>query len=242
MTDDFIVVVRHGSAGEAEHVTDASSADSIGKLIAALPSDGSVTVERANDPADFALACPLPSGWYYVQCDDGRGGSAHTERSSSAAAGGALYAWATRAEGWQWAFSEMHRMPVPERIPVAHEPGYRTDLVGSWDGGQFFAGFCGVTYLHLFDEDGRHERSQIAVAESELGDVGTDLLMAQLEEIVNALPGRRFGSIAIRPFSVEHGGRAWGLFDLSEDHGLPHAELEPDMLGFSPPWNGLYST
>jgi hypothetical protein len=30
-------------------------------------------------------------------------------------------------------------MPLPDVIPIAHEPDYRTETIGTYDGGQFFA-------------------------------------------------------------------------------------------------------
>ncbi|MFF3070540.1 hypothetical protein [Kitasatospora sp. NPDC057936] len=243
MTQDYRVVVSHGpAAGVPEQEVVAASARALGELIGALPLDGSVRVERIADSARYAIACPLPGGACFVMHDDGQGRSGDTERGSSAEAGQALHAWAVRANAWEWAFSWMQRFPVPQRIPIAHEPGFRTDLAGSWDGGQFLAGFYDVTYLHLFDRDGRHLRSRIGVAEEEAGQEDTDAAMARLRELVDELPGRRFGDIAVRPFSVEHGGHSWGLFDKTEAYGFPHAELEPDMLGFGAPWNGLYDT
>ncbi|MEW2418120.1 hypothetical protein AB0953_31115 [Streptomyces sp. NPDC046866] len=70
-------------------------------------------------------------------------------------------------------------MAVPEIIPIAHEPGYRTSTIGRFSGGQFLAS---VTYafpdgfvmgdgweeqkrlfvvLHKFDHDGHHQESDI---------------------------------------------------------------------------------
>jgi len=142
---------------------------------------------------------------------------------------------------WQWHFADHWKQPVPERIPIAYEPDFRTDLIGRYDAGLFLAGgFCGITYLHLFDAEGRHQDSRIGLAEATLG---ADDPMARLQTEVDALPGRTFGNIAIRPFSVEHtDGQRWGLFDETVEFGFPHAELRPDFLGFNPPWDGLYDT
>ncbi|MFI7463157.1 hypothetical protein [Nonomuraea sp. NPDC049646] len=65
-------------------------------------------------------------------------------------------------------------MAVPEIIPIVHEPGYHTDTIGHWEGGQFFgsvtAAFQGdythtddwqkhkrwYAVLHTFDAAGHH--------------------------------------------------------------------------------------
>ncbi|MEV0953806.1 hypothetical protein [Promicromonospora sp. NPDC050249] len=105
-------------------------------------------------------------------------------------------------------------MPVPEVIPVAHKPGYRTATIGKFDDGQFFASV--VT------------RAQ-----------------AQLDRLLDALPGRAYTDIAIRTFQVVFDGAVFGLIveqhdeDEREDNW---AELYPDGLGFHEPWDGLYDT
>ncbi len=45
------------------------------------------------------------------------------------------------------------RMTVPEIIPVSHEPDYRTDTIGHWDGGQFLSSvvFFPEGYAHIPD-------------------------------------------------------------------------------------------
>lgn len=145
---------------------------------------------------------------------------------------------------WQWQFADHWKQPVPECVPITYEPDYRTNLIGRYDAGLFLAGFCDTTYLHLFDTEGRHQGSRIGLAEAALGArADVDDRMARLQAEVDALPGRAYGDIAIRPFSVEHAdGRRWGLFDETVDFGFPHAELLPDSLGFNPPWNGIYDT
>jgi hypothetical protein len=63
-------------------------------------------------------------------------------------------------------------MPAPDLIPIAREPGYRTDTIGRYADGQFYAAVHGArrdgdhepdmgrerirwyAYLHLFDADG----------------------------------------------------------------------------------------
>ncbi len=74
---------------------------------------------------------------------------------------------------------ESRVVAVPEIIPIAYEPNYRTDMIGRYAGGQFFTS---ITYafpggfrngedwedakrlyavLHRFDFDGRHVDSDI---------------------------------------------------------------------------------
>jgi formate hydrogenlyase regulatory protein HycA len=235
------VVVVDGLA-DTEQISELTTREALAALISGMPPHAAVSVERVEDSSVFAMAASTRGGfrvWY--EADRGRTG-AQTVRADSLAAAKALHDWATQAKGWEYGFHWAHSMPVPDRIPIAHEPGYRTDLIGSWDDGLFFAGFCGTTYLHLFDHDGHHLRSHIGIAEEAVGADDVTACMSRLREIVDDLPGRRFGDIAVRLFCVEHAGRKWGLFDLSPGHIHPHVEMEPDSLGFNPPWNGLYDT
>ncbi|MFJ4682771.1 hypothetical protein [Streptomyces sp. NPDC088789] len=154
-------------------------------------------------------------------------------------------------------------MTVPEIVPIAHEPEYRTGTIGRYAGGQFFAS---VTYaegplrrlyvvLHRFDADGRHVHSDISRADrpptpspgaEETPGAAPDRAEARLAGLLDGLDGREFGDIAIRPFRVVFDGVVFGL--VTERHaptpGEEHdwAELYPDRLGFSAPWNGLYDT
>lgn len=145
---------------------------------------------------------------------------------------------------WHWPYSNWWRNQVPDRIPVARIAGNRTDLVGYYDAGIFLAGFSKTTYLHLFGKQGRHRGSWIASAEQALGeDASRAALMDYVRELVENLPGREFGDISIAPFAVQNdAGRRWGLFDETVEYGFPHAELRPNRLGFTPPWNGEYDT
>jgi hypothetical protein len=66
-------------------------------------------------------------------------------------------------------------MAIPHRVPIAHEPGYRTDTIGRYDGGQFFGSVTATigdmpdwqrhkrwhAVLHRFDADGAHTGSEI---------------------------------------------------------------------------------
>jgi uncharacterized protein (DUF952 family) len=143
-----------------------------------------------------------------------------------------------------WPYYASWRQPVPDRVPVAWEEGYRTDLIGRYDAGLFFAGYSGSTFLHLFDAHGVHRRSWIAPAEHVLGeDAAPSALVDHLRGLVENLPGSEFADIAIAPFAVEDAaGERWGLIDETVGNGFPHAELRPNQLGFHPPWNGEYDT
>lgn len=171
-------------------------------------------------------------------------------------------------------------MAVPEIIPIAHEPGYRTDTIGRYADGQFLAS---VTYafpqgytigddweehkrlysvLHHFDHEGRHLDSDIGYAgtyaEQQQHPVGDGSVMARAEArmaaLLDGLPEREYGDIAIRPFQltvdgvlfglvVEHHDRESGDGEDGEDESEDDwAELHPDQLGFYAPWDGLYDT
>lgn len=165
-------------------------------------------------------------------------------------------------------------MAVPEVIPIAYEPGYRTGTIGRYNGGQFFAS---ATYayrrsytrqqsgwerhkllfavLHRFDFSGHHVDSDIWLAGtwdeqkrlqwSYPDAAPTARAEAQLATLLDALPGREYTDIKIRPFQVVHDDVLFGL--IVERHGEDEdegdwAELYPDRLGFHEPWNGGYDT
>ncbi|MFF9342349.1 hypothetical protein ACF1CG_21705 [Streptomyces sp. NPDC014773] len=158
-------------------------------------------------------------------------------------------------------------MSVPEVVPIAYEPDHRTSTIGRWDGGQFFASVTAAfpegwtmdddwrerkrwyAVLHRFDRAGGHLGSSIAstgtTAQGERGAI--DAADTLLDGWLDALPGRRYESIAIAPFAVRFEGALFGL--VVEDRGgdgeggeREWAELHPDGLGFSAPWDGLYDT
>ncbi|WP_412749232.1 hypothetical protein [Krasilnikovia sp. M28-CT-15] len=148
-------------------------------------------------------------------------------------------------------------MSLPEVIPIAHEPGYRTDTIGVYDGGQFLAMVTGAhrdedephrenmrwyAVMHLFDHDGNHESSEIRLlGTGQFNEVRLD--PGPLRTLLDVLPGRQFGDIAIKPFRVDFDGVVFGLVDESGDHGSSDwAELHPARLGFHAPWNGEYDT
>jgi len=144
---------------------------------------------------------------------------------------------------------------MPNVISIAHEPDYRTDTIGTYDGGQFFASCTGAyrhgdehrnelmryyAVLHLFDKNGNHRSSEIRFLG--VGNAGQDG-EEQLRTLIDPLPGRRYDDITIKPFRVDFDGVAFGLIDESGDHGgHDWAELYPDRLGFHEPWNGEYDT
>ncbi|MFJ9693892.1 hypothetical protein [Kitasatospora sp. NPDC101183] len=160
-------------------------------------------------------------------------------------------------------------MNVPEVIPISHEPDYRTDTIGRYEGGQFFAsvtaafpeGWSGDDWasvkrwhavLHRFDEAGRHLDSRIeatgTTAEGERAAIEAARLL--LDGWLAELPGREYGDIAVAPFEVRFEGALFGLVveedeedDEEEDEdGRLWVELYPDGLGFYPPWDGSYDT
>ncbi|MER7770808.1 hypothetical protein [Kitasatospora sp. NPDC096140] len=154
-------------------------------------------------------------------------------------------------------------MSVPELIPIRHEPEGRTRTIGCWRDGAFFASVTGpvdrpewYAVLHRFDSAGQHLDSAIRSAGT--GPEARRLL----EEWLDALPGREYGSIAIAPFEVRFDGVLFGLVIEEDDEADEHdedgesgehdedddeadrftAELHPDGLGFHAPWCGCYDT
>jgi hypothetical protein len=148
-------------------------------------------------------------------------------------------------------------MSLPEVVPIAHEPDYRTDTIGVYDRGQFLAMVTGAyraedehrrelmrwyAVMHLFDHDGNHESSEIRLlGTGQANEVRLD--PEPLRTLLDTLPGRQYGDIAIKPFRVDFDGVLFGLVDESGDHGDGGwAELYPAGLGFHEPWNGEYDT
>jgi len=151
-------------------------------------------------------------------------------------------------------------MALPDTIPIAYEPDYRTDTIGRYVGGQFFASIHGAhppganpldrasirwyVVLHLFEPDGRHRSSDIwcaGIGEYFAGAIA-EAGEARLRRLLDGLADREYGEIAIRPFQVEHDGVVFGLIDESGEERGDWAELFPDGLGFHPPWDGRYDT
>jgi hypothetical protein len=157
-------------------------------------------------------------------------------------------------------------MAPPERIPIRYEPEYRSWCIGRNDNGQFLgsvvsgyskeyrakvkrSGFGDdwpahqrqYSVLHLFDHDGRHQASDIWYAGSGQ-DEPIERAFARLQERVDALPGREYGDIAIRPFRVDFDDQVFGLIDESAELGFDYVVLHPNDWCFSPPWDGRYDT
>jgi formate hydrogenlyase regulatory protein HycA len=147
-------------------------------------------------------------------------------------------------------------MSLPDVVPIAHEPDYRTATIGTYDGGQFFAVITGAyreegerrrelmrryAVLHLFDQAGNHLSSDIRLLA--IGQL-TTYDREPFDTLLDSLPSRRYGDIAIKPFRVDHDGVIFGLIDESGENGGPGgwAELYPDRLGFCEPWDGSYDT
>lgn len=133
--------------------------------------------------------------------------------------------------------------PLPEVIPIKYKPDYRTDRIGRYAGGQFFADVTGAsptagepdfkrTYalLHLFDDEGRHLGSQIHCAgKLPLAYYKLPLdftlprpdLLGQAEEVLTRwledLGPVTYCDIAIRPFKVDFEGDTIGLLDETTD-------------------------
>jgi hypothetical protein len=164
-------------------------------------------------------------------------------------------------------------MAVPEVIPIEPDD-YRTDTIGRYQGGQFFASVTGAfrrgyTYqqgswerhklifavLHRFDFRGHHVDSDIWLAGTwdeqerlqwtQPDAAPTTRAEARLAAMLDALPGREYTDIKIRPFQVVYDDVLFGL--VIERHGEDEdeddwAELYPDRLGFHYPWLGEYDT
>jgi hypothetical protein len=155
---------------------------------------------------------------------------------------------------------------LPEVIPIKHEPDYRTDRIGRYASGQFFADVTGAyqegvivgtdwarqqriyAVLHRFDDRGHHVRSDVwfAGVRSD-GPAAVERAEEMLSGWLSDIEPVTFCNIAIRPFRVVFDQVVFGLIDeTSEDalntHGGPWAELYPERLGFHEPWDGEYDT
>ncbi|MFF2191402.1 hypothetical protein [Streptomyces sp. NPDC058157] len=163
-------------------------------------------------------------------------------------------------------------MAVPGIIPITHEPGHRTSTIGRFRDGQFLAsviyalprGFVWgdgweehqklFVALHTFDHDGHHQESDIWCAGTRAEQLKRPYdehsvaarADARLTAVLDGLAEREYGDIAIRPFRLTFDGVRFGL--VTECHAEDEAgeddwaELYPDRLGFSAPWNGEYHT
>lgn len=158
-------------------------------------------------------------------------------------------------------------MAVPEVIPIAYEPKHRTETIGRYADGQFLAS---ITYafpegfrpddgweehkrlyvvLHTFDTEGRYRDSEVwcagTWAEQQRAVPGEYSVLSRarvhLAKLLRSLPRRSYTDIAIRPFQLTVDGVRFGLV-TGVDEGEAWAELYPDGLGFSEPWDGTYDT
>ncbi|MEV7012239.1 hypothetical protein [Streptosporangium sp. NPDC051022] len=121
-------------------------------------------------------------------------------------------------------------MAVPEIIPISYEPDYRTDTIGHWEGGQFLGSVVaafpkGYTHtddwqthkrwhavLHTFNAAGHHLDSRIErTGTDDNYRAAVDTAQERLKQWLNALPGLRYGDIAIRPFRHEVDDVLFGL-------------------------------
>ncbi|WP_404870284.1 hypothetical protein ACI1MP_33200 [Kitasatospora griseola] len=163
-------------------------------------------------------------------------------------------------------------MAVPEIIPVAYEPDCRTSTIGRFRDGQFLASITYAlpdgfvmgggweehkrlfVAVHRFDHDGHHQESDIWCAGTWAEQMTRPRdehsvvarAEARLAAVLAGLAEREYCDIAIRPFQVTVDGVVFGL--ITECHAddadgeEDWAELYPDGLGFSAPWNGEYDT
>lgn len=63
--------------------------------------------------------------------------------------------------------------------------------------------------------------------------------------MLDGLPRREYGDLAIHPFQLTVDGVTFGLVTERHAEGKGEddwAELYPDRLGFSAPWDGSYET
>ncbi|MEU9388731.1 hypothetical protein [Streptomyces sp. NPDC048324] len=158
-------------------------------------------------------------------------------------------------------------MAVPEVVPIAYEPRSRTESIGRYSEGQFLASLTYAfpagfrldhgweehkrlyTVLHTFDFEGRYRDSEIWCAGTwaeQLQDPDGDASVLQrarvhLAKLLRSLPRRSYTDIAIRPFQVTVDDVVFGLVTGADEEGS-WAELYPDRLFFSPPWDGSYDT
>lgn len=161
-------------------------------------------------------------------------------------------------------------MAVPAIVPIAHEPDHRTSTIGRFSGGQFLASITYAfpdgfalghgweerqrlfVVLHTFDHDGYHQESDIWCAGTRAeqrkrpydGRSVVARAEARLAAVLDGLGEREYRDIAIRPFRLTVDGVLFGLLTErhAEDGDVDWAELRPDGLGFSAPWNGEYDT
>src|SRR5688572_26686398 len=106
-------------------------------------------------------------------------------------------------------------MALPELIPIAHEPGYHTDTIGTYADGQFIANIHGAhrgepgprvgvevhwyAYVHRFDRDGTYVSSQFRFivtrppGSPHLREEDRTRAEGELAALLDTLDGRAFG-------------------------------------------------
>ncbi|WP_203692582.1 hypothetical protein [Catellatospora coxensis] len=154
---------------------------------------------------------------------------------------------------------------LPEVIPIKYEPGYRTDRIGRYAGGQFFADVTGAyregavlgddwrqeqriyAVLHRFDDTGQHLGSDVLFAGVRADGDAVERADQTVTGWLSDIGPVTFCDIAIRPFRVDVDEVVFGLIDETSDdpeqsRSGPWAELYPQRLGFHEPWNGEYDT
>jgi len=142
-------------------------------------------------------------------------------------------------------------MPVPDVLPIRHEPDYRTDQIGRHAEGQFLGGIVGAylggwqpgqtrddfrwyAYLHQFDDNGIYLWSGIAFAGVNVeGTAAVDRAQAMLAEWLGQLDDVVYAGIGVRLFQTEYDGILFGLVDESAEDRGDHVELYPGPVGFS---------
>jgi formate hydrogenlyase regulatory protein HycA len=105
--------------------------------------------------------------------------------------------------------------------------------------------------LHRLDHDGHHQESDIwcagTWAEQMKRPYDERSVVARAQaRLADVLAEREYCAIVIQPFQLTVDGVVFGLITEchTEDKDGEHdwAELYPDRLGFSAPWNGEYDT
>ncbi|MGF1425672.1 hypothetical protein [Kitasatospora sp. LaBMicrA B282] len=154
-------------------------------------------------------------------------------------------------------------MAIPELIPIAYLPEYRTAMIGHYDHGQFWASLTGAypqsfdwrtmraqwrehqrfyAVLHRFDHDGHHVGSDVRRAPAA---GGVSEAEAEVATWLADLPGLTYGAIAVRPFRIVVDDVVFGLIPeqyTEAGRDWERVELVPEGLSFAPPWNGIYDT
>jgi hypothetical protein len=118
---------------------------------------------------------------------------------------------------------------LPEVIPIKYEPGYRTDRIGRYAGGQFFADVTGAyqegvavgqdwreqmrvyALLHRFNDSGHHVGSDVWFAGVRSDSAAVERAEEMLSGWLSDIGPVTFCDIAIRPFRVVFDDVVFGL-------------------------------